>query len=222
MREALFIKQNTQRWKDYENSKSASPDELAESFISITDDLGSSYPLTETKAGTYINNDLVGVPGHTYNLTVNIEGKTYTAASTMPLQVPLDTLLFEQIVFGNETIWIVKPQYTDPAGFGNYYKFIETINGTRYPNIWVWDDALTNNGVSTRPLIQTDSSINLNDTIEVEMQCIDRNVFRYFTALINVQSNATTPVNPDSNISGGTLGYFSAQTSQRKKAIVQP
>jgi len=39
MREALFIKQNTQRWKDYENSKSTSPDELAESFISITDDL---------------------------------------------------------------------------------------------------------------------------------------------------------------------------------------
>lgn len=51
MREALFIKQNTQRWKDYENSKSTSPDELAESFISITDDLAYAktfYPKSNT------------------------------------------------------------------------------------------------------------------------------------------------------------------------------
>jgi uncharacterized membrane protein SpoIIM required for sporulation len=51
MREALFIKQNTQKWKDYENSKSISPDELAESFISITDDLAYAktfYPKSNT------------------------------------------------------------------------------------------------------------------------------------------------------------------------------
>jgi len=51
MREALFIKQNTQRWKDYENSKSTNPDELAESFISITDDLAYAktfYPKSNT------------------------------------------------------------------------------------------------------------------------------------------------------------------------------
>jgi len=51
MREALFIKQNTQRWKDYENLKTTSPDELAESFISITDDLAYAktfYPKSNT------------------------------------------------------------------------------------------------------------------------------------------------------------------------------
>src|SRR5580658_8209920 len=51
MREALFIKQNTQRWKDYENSKINSPDELAGSFISITDDLAYAktfYPKSNT------------------------------------------------------------------------------------------------------------------------------------------------------------------------------
>jgi len=39
MREALFIKQNSQRWKNYEDLKAKSPDELAECFINITDDL---------------------------------------------------------------------------------------------------------------------------------------------------------------------------------------
>lgn len=189
--------------------------------VTITDNLGVKYELNETQPGFYTNKNLVGIPGHTYNLNVNIDGKIYEARSQMPQPVNLDTLLFEKIFFGSKSIWIVKPQYLDPPGFGNYYKFIETINGTRFPAAWIWDDRFTNNGISTRPLIQNDSVININDTIEVEMQCIDKNIFRYFTALHDVQHNATTPANPDNNISGGALGYFSAQTSQRKKAVVQ-
>jgi uncharacterized membrane protein SpoIIM required for sporulation len=51
MREALFIKQNSERWKGYENLKAISPDELAESFISVTDDLAYAktfYPKSNT------------------------------------------------------------------------------------------------------------------------------------------------------------------------------
>jgi uncharacterized membrane protein SpoIIM required for sporulation len=51
MREALFIKQNTERWKKYETQKTTTPDELAESFISITDDLAYAktfYPKSNT------------------------------------------------------------------------------------------------------------------------------------------------------------------------------
>ena len=51
MREALFVKQNSKKWKDYERLKDKSPDELAEYFISITDDLAyakSFYPKSNT------------------------------------------------------------------------------------------------------------------------------------------------------------------------------
>ena len=51
MREALFIKQNSDRWKAYEQGKTNNPDELAESFISITDDLAYAktfYPKSST------------------------------------------------------------------------------------------------------------------------------------------------------------------------------
>ena len=189
--------------------------------VNITDDLGKTYWLTEISAGLYTNTTLIGIPGHSYNLSVNIDGKNYTATSTMPAQVKLDTLLMEKLSLMDKMGWAAVPQYTDPAGFGNYYRFIETINGKRYPNYWVWDDRIVNDGISRIPLIQGDSSINLHDTIEVEMQCIDKNMYRYFTALANVQMNATTPANPDSNIRGGALGYFSAYTSSRKKIIVQ-
>jgi hypothetical protein len=190
-------------------------------IVTITDNAGGNFTLAETAAGTYTNSSLIGVPGRTYNLSVSVNGATYNSSSTMPAQVNLDTLLLENIAFIPDNIWIVKPQYTDPAGFGNYYKFIEKINNVRNPTIWVWDDRLTNSGVSTRPLIQADSTIKVGDTIEVEMQCVDRNIFRYFTALQNLQQNATTPANPDTNISGNAIGYFSAHTSQKKKAAIK-
>ena len=189
--------------------------------VSITDDLGKTYKLTETETGEYTNATLIGKPGHGYNLSVIIEGKYYLATSTMPAQVNLDTLLFEKISLMGKMGWAAVPQYTDPAGFGNCYKFIEIINGKRYPYYWIWDDRIVNDGISRIPLVQGDSTINLHDTIAVEMQCIDKNMYRYFNALANVQMNATTPANPDTNISGGALGYFSAYTSSRKKMIVQ-
>ena len=56
MREALFVKQNNQKWKAYESQKDSGPDELAESFIGITDDLAYAktfYP--QSKITKYLN-----------------------------------------------------------------------------------------------------------------------------------------------------------------------
>jgi len=190
-------------------------------IVSITDNAGGTFLLQETTPGKYTSSSLIGVEGRTYNLSVSVNGALYQAVSTMPVQVNLDTILLENIAFIPDNIWIIKPQYTDPPGFGDYYKFIEKINGVRNPTIWVWDDKLTNNGISTRPLIQADSTIKIGDTVEIEMQCIDLNNFRYFTALQNLQQAATTPTNPESNISGNVLGYFSAHTSQKRKVAIK-
>jgi uncharacterized membrane protein SpoIIM required for sporulation len=51
MREALFIKQNTEKWTAFETNKPTDPDELAAAFIAITDDLAYSktfYPQSNT------------------------------------------------------------------------------------------------------------------------------------------------------------------------------
>ena len=56
MREAIFIKQNTERWRRYENIPTTNPDELAERFIAITDDLAYAktfYP--QSKTTQYLN-----------------------------------------------------------------------------------------------------------------------------------------------------------------------
>ena len=51
MREALFLKQNKDRWSSYEREPSNDPDELAERFIQLTDDLAYArtfYPKSKT------------------------------------------------------------------------------------------------------------------------------------------------------------------------------
>ncbi|MEX8548181.1 MAG: stage II sporulation protein M [Mucilaginibacter sp.] len=56
MREALFIKQNSDKWQKYEQMQTQDPDELAQRFISLTDDLAYAktfYPQSKTTA--YLN-----------------------------------------------------------------------------------------------------------------------------------------------------------------------
>lgn len=189
-------------------------------MVTVTDNLNNSFSLKESAPGNYSNSSLIGVSGRTYNLSVMVDGKNYTATSTMPQQVNLDTLLLEKIPFGSKSITIVKPLYTDPKGFGNNYNFIETINKTVNPKIYVWDDRYNDGGTSTRPLIEADSSIVSNDTLKIEMRCIDKNIYGYFISLADLQQNASTPANPPSNIIGGCLGYFSAYTTQTKKVAI--
>lgn len=56
MREALFVKQNSGKWKSYEKLQTNNPDEIAERFIDITNDLAYAktfYPNSKTTA--YLN-----------------------------------------------------------------------------------------------------------------------------------------------------------------------
>ena len=56
MREALFVKQNSGKWKTYEQLKTSNPDEIAARFIDITNDLAYAktfYP--KSKTTTYLN-----------------------------------------------------------------------------------------------------------------------------------------------------------------------
>jgi uncharacterized membrane protein SpoIIM required for sporulation len=56
MREPLFVKQNAKKWEYFEQSATNDPDELADNFIQITDDLAYAktfYPKSKTTA--YLN-----------------------------------------------------------------------------------------------------------------------------------------------------------------------
>lgn len=73
MREPLFVKQNSEKWSSFENSPTSDPDELAERFIQITDDLAYAktfYP--KSKTTLYLNGLAAGLHQSIYkNKTEN-------------------------------------------------------------------------------------------------------------------------------------------------------
>jgi hypothetical protein len=198
---------------------------VSNATVSIKDNLGNTSILTESATkGTY-KSSLTGVSGRTYMLTVIADGKTYTATSTMPALVNLDSLRPDLITFGNKNLKVVVPVYTDPPGLGNCYQFVEMVNSRYIKNINVLIDIVNDGGTNTRRIIYSDpdnDSLNIKtgDTVSVEMRCIDKYIYRYMSALADLQGNQTTPTNPESNISNGALGYFSAHTSRTKKIIM--
>ena len=190
--------------------------------ITITDNLGKRDTLIHTLDGVYQTNKLRGVPGITYYLEVQVDGKKITAESTMPQKVALDSLRINGFEINGVVRYNIIPGYTDPIQLGNSYRFIQKINDTLDQTFHVFNDNLNNGKVNQRPLRGgTDQlEIKLKDTISVEMQCITRPTYLYYYTL-NQQSSAgpgggTTPSNPPSNIQGGALGIFSAHTKQVK------
>ena len=188
---------------------------IIDSTTGITDSL------IEGQAGIYSTTKLVGIIGHTYLLDVIVAGKEYKSSSTMPKQVTLDSISFlTTSAFGKfNTNAVVN--FQDPVGSSNYYNFIETFRNIPPKQIQVFDDRISNGRYISRQLFN-DSTVNHGDTVDIEMQCIDKNVFKYLEELSGqdaTNGQPTSPADPTSNITNGALGYFSAHTIQRKKTV---
>lgn len=188
--------------------------------VSVTDNTGRNFVLSESTPGTYTNASLVGIPGRTYTLNITAEGKNYIATSVMPSPVKLDTLIQDRIILTSSQI-TVNALFTDPPGFGNYYHFIETINNNRSKIIYVLDDLYQDGGITEVQFWDDVLKLKAGDVVQIEMQCIDKNIFRYIRGIEDLQVGGTVPANPESNISNNALGYFSAHTSQKKTITIR-
>ncbi|MHA4806660.1 DUF4249 domain-containing protein [Flavitalea flava] len=195
-------------------------------LVQITDsNTGLSATLVESDPGVYSTNLLAGIPLHTYNLLVQAEGKEYKASSAMPQLVPFDSVTFAvNTDFNNKKVINAVVNFQDPDGLGNYYQFTEYLNDKLVPNIFVFEDRLSDGRHIEHPLFNDSSYIQRGDTMLVKMFCIDKPVFDYFNTLIQVTGSgnfqSATPANPNSNISNGALGYFSAHTIQSRRLQV--
>ena len=112
---------------------------ISGAVVKISDNLGVTDSLTETASpGIYTTHSLQGMPGNTYTLSVIAGQQNYTATSTMPMPVTLDSVTFSSTSgFGKTRISAVA-NFQDPAGIKNYYQFIEYINGQQFTkNIFI-------------------------------------------------------------------------------------
>jgi hypothetical protein len=198
--------------------------------VSIRTPADQEFLLSETAPGVYENPVLKGTPGSTYRLKVILGGEVFTASSTMPAKVALDSVFIRENSFLNEKIKLLNVQFFDPAGKGNCYRFVQYINGEKDKTIFVRKDDLVDNELVVTQLFATNdddedddnnepSKIKTGDVVKGELLCIDPAVYKFWYSL-NQSATGTnesaSPANPVTNIAGGALGYFSAHTYDTK------
>ncbi len=196
---------------------------VSTALVSITDITnGEIFNLFETENGIYRNPDLLGIEGHAYSLSVTVDEIIYSASSTMPQLIVLESL--EQVGevsngegggpgsgFSDSDYVEVIPGYLDPEGFTNYYQFIVTRNDSILGDVFIHSDFAFNGLQNSRSL---NIEAEIGDVLTIDMQCVDETVYDYLISLNeNINQSSATPANPLSNLNNNALGYFKAHTS---------
>ena len=183
--------------------------------------------LIEKEPGNYFTRKIKGKPGESYTLNVSVEGKIYSSTSVMPKPVQLDSLTF---LLGRKNAIYPVANFQDPSDVHNYYQFIEFVNGKTLRNgrgNSVFDDRLSDGRYITTVLYDDSSDIKSGATLTVQMNCIDKEVYNYLNELLQISGNggggfsSPSPANPESNITGGVLGFFSANTVSSKTVDIE-
>jgi hypothetical protein len=151
----------------------------------------------------------------------------------MPRQIPIDSFTVINTIFpggpppfGNQKapFYEIKLKYTDPAEEQNFYRIELSYNGNSQGRNSVFSDRFTNGKQMESRLILFNDSVKSGDKMLIEMHCIDKEVFSYFESMGNSAmgpGNSSSPANPYTNLNGAILGYFSAQTVERREWVIR-
>jgi len=150
----------------------------------------------------------------------------------MPTQIRIDTMMVENSIYpgggppvGNQPapFYEIRVKYTDPEPETNFYRLLVTVNGVVTSRNNVYNDRLTNGNQVEAFLIVYNPELKAGDSITVEMQCIEKTVYDYFSSMGSAggPGGSSSPANPYTNLQGAILGYFSAHTVERKTYLLQ-
>lgn len=173
---------------------------------------------------------IVGVPGRTYFLTVVQGGKTYTAKTTIPNPVALDSVWWKAAP-RKDSLGFANAHLSEPAGRGNAYRwYAKRPSDRRYlaPYGATFDDNYVD-GKSfdfayTKGYDPTDANntfekdsiahgyYSMLDTIYIKFCSIDKESKDFYSTFENALSNNgnpfASPVTILTNIQGGALGVW--------------
>jgi len=182
----------------------------------------------------YKGNTIKGEVNKSYSLTVIADGNVYTANTTIPQAVPIDSMKFKPET-NQDTIGYVWIYLKDPDTVGNYYRVFTQIIGrdntfTRpYPS--VTDDKFFNGQKAEYSLYRGRDPLNdefdddnldkdgvprwffrVGDEVIVKLTTIDAEHYRFWYSVeqqyISDGNPFASPISVKSNISNGALGVW--------------
>ena len=178
---------------------------------------------TETEPGIYKTHWIQGISGRTYTLRISVDGEEYTASSTMPRPIALDSLTYTNIsdpYFGDAAS--LSCYFTDHKNVDDYCRFKIYRNGYMLNGDFILYHGKYTDGEQV--VMDEFNLVYLNDYVRIELMTIDKAMYAYWSTLDSLLDQdidddevedvlfPLTLFNPTSNFSNNALGYFSAHT----------
>jgi hypothetical protein len=182
--------------------------------ITISEDGKTPIKLTQINGGYYRAN-LFGRSGRTYALRVEVNGNVFTAHSTVPPKVAIDTFYLTERLFFGRTRKVATVEFNDPPGPGNVYRFIQYVNTKKDNNIFITNDHLIDGRKAVYEMLVLDDEkdpLKKGDQLSVELLSITPFMYSYWYSLSESalgQSQSASPANPVNPFGAGAIGYFS-------------
>ena len=209
--------------------ESGLPQPVGSATVVLTDGQGNRTQINHVQNGRYtamVN----AVAGQTYTLEATINDVTYTAESFLPPKIELTEVYteFQEATGFFDAGYLVYFRYQDPGEVSNYYRAIHYIDGVvqkEGDDMQVLDDVLNNGGEARFPVFG--HTFNSGETVKLELIHFDEKSYDYFFSLSDIlgdgggpRGGSAAPGNPNTNWSGGLLGYFSAYSSDTLSVVV--
>lgn len=198
----------------------------------ITEQLSLSIDSVASIPFVYKGTTIIGIPGQTYSLTVIADGKTFTAVTTIPAPIALDSVWWRPQP-PEDSLGYAFGYLSEPAGLGNAYRWYakRPTKDRRFlaPFGATFDDKFIDgknfefaynraNDPTVDPKVLEEEPENergyykKTDTVYIKFCTIDHNSAKFYTTFETaLQSNGNpfaSPVTILSNIKGGALGVW--------------
>jgi len=204
--------------------------------VILRDSAGNEEQLRETDPGLYRGASVPGVEGRSYTMTVTTGGKTFSASSTIMKAVEIDSLsshyetdpdIFNRDYENKKAGYVFRCHFIDPEDTIDYYRIKIYLNSNLMDGIHLFNDRHSN-GKAIDYSFEHDYLFDLNDTLKVDLETLDKASYNYFSTLNDLLLGqgedamfSSVPDNPTSNLTNGAFGYFSAYAVRSKTIVFQ-
>lgn len=212
-------------------SQEGLPPAVDNATVSISDDVGNTFPLFLEADGVYKTAaPEQGVVGRKYSLTVTVDGTTYTATDKLLAVPPIDTIytIYRQIDASHfKEGYYAYASSTDPADEENFYlyKFYRNNKPVGEPSdVYINDDRFLSSNIAG---VELPGTFVEDDMVKMEIYSLTRKSYQFYYGLASLLNNdggffSTPPANAPGNIEGGALGLFQASGLTVDSVLVKP
>ena len=207
---------------------------VGDATVVIKDETGNEDTLDKVNDGIYLTYDFVPEENIEYRIEVMREGEMYSGSEIFPVKKTIDSLSYivNEGIFGDglnedgDTTYNIICRFQDPEETLDFYRWVVSLSDSvveaGFGVYLIADDELFNGQLFDLEILG--SGAIKGDTVQVDMQAIGFNTYRYYVGLNDVLRSGgmgSTPYNPITNLNNDALGYFGAFTSDVRTIIIE-